>query len=150
MIAIALWQPYATLMAIGAKQYETRHWWTDVRGPVLIYAAKKQSVDQLQLFYAEPFYSHLSKAGYRHWEQLPFGALVSRHDLKDVYQTDTVKRIQEGQGNFDEIAFGDYSPGRFAFHMPLIERFPEPIPFKYPLKRPAKFFEVPEAILRRA
>lgn len=41
MRTISLWQPYAQLVAIGAKQVETRHWKTDRRGPLAIHAAKR-------------------------------------------------------------------------------------------------------------
>lgn len=34
-MAISLWQPWATLMAIGAKTIETRSWSTRHRGPRL-------------------------------------------------------------------------------------------------------------------
>lgn len=40
MKALSLWQPWATLIAIGAKQYETRGWSTPYRGPLIIHAAK--------------------------------------------------------------------------------------------------------------
>lgn len=38
---ISLWQPWASLIAIGAKQIETRHWATRYRGPLAIHAAKR-------------------------------------------------------------------------------------------------------------
>src|SRR3989339_577320 len=40
MKAISLWQPWASLCAVGAKLYETRSWSTSYRGPLLICAAK--------------------------------------------------------------------------------------------------------------
>lgn len=36
MKALSLWQPWATLIAIGAKQWETRGWRTAYRGPLAI------------------------------------------------------------------------------------------------------------------
>ncbi|MBP0020973.1 MAG: ASCH domain-containing protein, partial [Cyanobacteria bacterium SBLK] len=30
--AISLWQPWASLIAMGRKKFETRHWSTDYRG----------------------------------------------------------------------------------------------------------------------
>ena len=144
MNCIALWQPWATLMAIGAKTCETRSWHTHTRGHILIYATKKQDLNLRKIFYSEPFYSTLFKAGYRQWDELPFGALLSIHNLKRVIRTSQMKGITDL-----ERAFGDYSPGRFAFEMELIKRFPEPIPFEYPIKGPSKFFEVPEVVIER-
>lgn len=40
MKALTLWQPWATLIAIGAKTIETRSWSTNHRGPLAIHAAK--------------------------------------------------------------------------------------------------------------
>lgn len=37
--AITIWQPWASLLACGAKQYETRPWATSYRGPIAIHAA---------------------------------------------------------------------------------------------------------------
>lgn len=47
---ITLWQPYATLVATGIKQYETRSWPTNYRGPLLIHAAKRpMGADEIEL-----------------------------------------------------------------------------------------------------
>lgn len=40
MKALSLTQPWATLVAIGAKKIETRSWSTSYRGPVAIHASK--------------------------------------------------------------------------------------------------------------
>jgi hypothetical protein len=40
MKALTLTQPWATLVAIGAKTIETRSWPTSYRGPLAIHAAK--------------------------------------------------------------------------------------------------------------
>lgn len=37
--ALSLWQPWASLIAVGAKTIETRGWSTTYRGPLLIHAA---------------------------------------------------------------------------------------------------------------
>jgi activating signal cointegrator 1 len=42
MKAISIWQPWASLIAIGAKKYETRSWETSYRGPIAIHAASIQ------------------------------------------------------------------------------------------------------------
>lgn len=39
MKAITIWQPWASLIACGAKRYETRSWPTKYRGPIAIHAA---------------------------------------------------------------------------------------------------------------
>lgn len=39
MKAITIWQPWATLLPLGIKQFETRSWATSYRGPIAIHAA---------------------------------------------------------------------------------------------------------------
>ena len=51
--AITLLQPYAALVAIGAKTIETRSWYTPYRGPLAIHAGKGR--DFLYLCQSEPF-----------------------------------------------------------------------------------------------
>ena len=41
MKALTIWQPWASLIARGVKQYETRSWATKYRGPIAIHAAMK-------------------------------------------------------------------------------------------------------------
>lgn len=41
MRALSLWQPWASLIALGVKTIETRGWSTKYRGPLLIHAAKR-------------------------------------------------------------------------------------------------------------
>ena len=46
--AISLWEPWASLMATGAKTIETRGWATRHRGPLLICAAKRRVLRDLR------------------------------------------------------------------------------------------------------
>jgi activating signal cointegrator 1 len=143
MLAIALHQPWATLMAIGAKKYETRDWPTKHREQILVYAAKKDTGQLRRIFLSDPFFTVLSGAGYDQWAALPFGALLSIHKIVDVQPT---QKIKHHLGDL-ELAFGNYRAGRWAFDMPLVREFDKPIPFKYPLSGPSKFFEVPPEVL---
>lgn len=43
MKALTIWQPWASLIAIGAKEFETRSWSTNYRGTIAIHAAKKDT-----------------------------------------------------------------------------------------------------------
>lgn len=153
MNTIALWQPWATLMALGEKLYETRAWPTDLRGPVLVYATRKVSDPRIgrfeDVFNQEPFRSTFARHGITRFSDLPLGALVSRHTLEACLNSDKAKSEILATGRIRELSFGDYSSGRFAFRMPVVERF-EPIPFVYPLKGPSKFFEVSDEVLERA
>jgi hypothetical protein len=57
MKALTLYQPWATLVAVGAKRIETRSWSTKYRGPLAIHVSKNKS--QLNIAMEEPFASTL-------------------------------------------------------------------------------------------
>ncbi len=59
MKALTLTQPWATLVAIGAKCIETRSWRTSYRGPLAIHAAKGFPKAAWNLCLGQPFKSAL-------------------------------------------------------------------------------------------
>ena len=104
--AITLTQPWATLMAIGAKKNETRGWSTSYRGWLAIHAAKAYPQDCQLLRYQEPFATALRNHGL-----LPRGYVLAVVNLTDCVKTDGAL----GQVPEPEFSFGDYSDGRYAF-----------------------------------
>lgn len=131
MKALSLIQPWATLVAIGAKRIETRAWATDYRGPLAIHASKwltsrgcainADVAAYLALCFEEPFRTALTQGGIEHVRELPSGAIVATARLVDVRSTDA----------FDvddyERAFGDYRPRRFAWLLADVVALPAPI-----------------------
>lgn len=120
MKAITLWQPWATLIMVGAKPFETRSWPTRHRGPLVIHAG--QTCEGIKLCDGEPAIERiLNQAGYS-LNSLPLGVIICTAHLTDVLTTDeTVRR-----GLSDP--FGDYSPGRFAWHLTDIRPLQPPVP----------------------
>lgn len=59
MKALTLYEPWASLVALGAKKIETRSWPTKYRGPLAIRAAKSYEAWHMNLSWEEPFYSAL-------------------------------------------------------------------------------------------
>jgi len=103
MKAISLWQPWASLMEAGSKTIETRGWKTKYRGDLLICSTK----------------NGLSKKAFNETIQdlelpeldYPEGQALCVVSLNDVVSTDIVYQFI-----FDnELNYGDYSPGRFAW-----------------------------------
>lgn len=142
MKAITLTQPWATLVAIGAKKIETRSWATSYSGPLAIHAAKglgpiggKRGLRNL--CESEPFCSVLLAHGID-WMNLPLGAVVATCNLVDFvrFQRDsrwfTVQRASGVLGSWQltdqERAFGDYTPGRLGWLLADIRRLSDPIP----------------------
>src|SRR5581483_12167599 len=96
---LTLTQPWATLVAIGAKQIETRSWPTKYRGPLLIHAGaglgpggKEAYVERCTA--SEPIYKALNDAGLVPftWDPdallaLPRGAIVAACVIDSVIPT---------------------------------------------------------------
>jgi len=131
MLAISLWQIWATLVSIGAKKYETRHWPTPYRGPLIIHAAKKWNHELYSLALMDPFAKCLREGGYNvsggydaKGNGLPLGAFLCVVDLVEIVRTeDVVNSLSE-----QEVSFGNYLPGRFAWKLDNVRIFPEPVP----------------------
>ena len=126
MRAVSLTQPWATLVAIGAKKLETRSWSTHYRGPLLIHAAKGFPGRARAACYTDPFAAVLERAGYTHASSLPTGALIGIVTL--VGCVSTTKALEGIDAT--EHAFGDYGPGRFAWQLTEAVQLVQPIPCK--------------------
>jgi hypothetical protein len=115
--ALSLWQPWASLVAAGLKQYETRSWATPYRGLLAIHAAKRPPDGDVSDL-LRPV-----QAG-RVAQPLPLGAVVCVVDLVDVVPaTEARKTISEL-----EYSVRDYSPGRWAWKLELVHVFEIPVP----------------------
>ena len=113
MKAITLWQPWAALVADGSKRYETRGWNTQHRGRLAIHSAKTEK----GLQYARD--NDIPIPG-----RLEFGKVLCIVDLIEVYKTETLFQMLPGE----QLLLGDFSPGRFAWMIKLIEVLETPIP----------------------
>jgi activating signal cointegrator 1 len=121
MKCLSLWQPWATLIAIGAKKIETRSWATNYRGPIVIHAAKTK--EQVYVCAREPFKSVLQAAGVESLAlDLPYGKAICVVDLVDCIRTEKLTDLSD-----QERAFGNYQPRRFGWLLA------NPRPFKTPI-----------------
>ena len=125
---LSLWQPWATLIAIGAKRIETRGWATNYRGPLAIHAAKNTT--QIEVCRELEFSEHL-QGWIDDWEgekldhHLPLGAIVAVADLVDCVP---ITGAMAEQISDQERNFGDYGPGRFGWVLENVRRLKTPIP----------------------
>lgn len=126
MKAISLWQPWATLIAIGVKQYETRSWATSYRGLLAIHAAKRPvKVEEITFEIS----LGLIAAGIRDPYSVPLGAILCIVRLVDVVTTESLMDI-EGFFDTDEYCYGNYDDNRYAWKMEVVKIAPEPISVK--------------------
>jgi len=127
--AISLTQPWATLMAIDAKRIETRSWkaWAILYGCwAAIHAAKAFPRGCVTLCYQHPFRDALAASGIDDLHDLSRGAVIAVARFRDCVPTE---KAAPTLSSF-ERAFGDYSPGRWAWMFDEVRRLREPIPMK--------------------
>lgn len=140
MKALSLTQPYATLVALGAKRIETRGWGTTYRGPLAIHAAR--SVARVggeagfqQLCRQQPFARALATAGSptEAGPRLPRGAIVATAVLVDCLRISPFWPSLETAWFWElrapaEEAFDLFSPGRYLWFLDQVQPLPTPLP----------------------
>ena len=144
MKAITLWQPWASLLACGAKKFETRSWMTNYQGPIAIHAAQKPfdtgAYLDRELY---PFAEALGLPDIFSFSTLPRGCIVAIADLVGCWEIaedpsgpficrphmadgKTFEHVVAG----NEILFGDWTPGRYAWEFRNMEILDRTIPVK--------------------
>ncbi|MGO9372711.1 MAG: ASCH domain-containing protein [Syntrophobacteraceae bacterium] len=117
MKAISLWQPWASLMALGHKKNETRGKYTEYRGPLAIQAAKRIVIPN------DPqFINALQDLGLLD-QEFPQGAIVGICDLVEVERIGSHFPV-----NGYEYLFGNYTVGRYAWITENMRKVDPPIP----------------------
>jgi activating signal cointegrator 1 len=159
MKALSLRQPWATLLATGVKQWETRSW-----------RAPENMLGQTFLIHASSTFDHferefarsrdvlplLHEVGYD-VDDLPLGAIIGLAMLCEIQRTENVAYqltldtallgVETHRLTERERMLGDWRVGRWAFRCSHAREFESPIPYNGQLK----FFETTfsDAILNR-
>lgn len=125
MRGLSILQPWAALVASGAKRIETRSWRTRYQGPVVIYAGKRFSDRQADLARSPEIYPLLMEFCRASDWGLRFGGPIAVVDLESC------REIIGGEGPprmvdwgditvpvpESEVPLGDYEDGRFAWRL---------------------------------
>ena len=158
MKAITIQQPWATLISVGAKWYETRTWATKYRGPIAIHAGKQIDPTVFQPMLCPVRQTEeLYRLGITHdtIDELPRGAVIAVADLVNVWRivahpgtnVDKAKHIPIGAESLTndkhapdfgdyivpterEFYFGRWIPGNFAWELQNVKFLTKPIPAK--------------------
>lgn len=125
MKALTLTEPWATLVMLGAKRYETRSWNTNYRGQLIIHAAKGFPGWARELINEDPFKTALE--GFGIYKPFNLGHILGSVDLVETYPTED---FADWNRDSWEMAFGDYRPGRWAWMLSNPIWLPEPVPCK--------------------
>lgn len=133
MHALSVWQPYASLLAVGAKHVETRHWPVApavVGRRVAIHAGKNprdMDVARTGLFKAcldtAADEDRLALVD----NELPLGYILATATLAgcEPMGEDFHERYSP-----QEIRFGWFAPGRWAWHFDELSTLAVPIPYR--------------------
>jgi hypothetical protein len=144
MKALTITQPWASLMAAGWKEIETRSWATRYRGELVIHAAKGFPKWARDLCGEPPF---AQKLLHRSPDELPLGiglcvveliACISTDFLEESW--DRAEEVLKHPVSEYERDFGDYSSGRFAW----ITRFIRPLHKQRPVRGALGLWEFTE------
>lgn len=139
MKAISLWQPWATLVAMGAKRIETRHWSLPpalLGQRVAIHAAKTR--DHICVCRDLPFSIYIPDP-----DALPFGAVVATVILERCGEITARSAAELDLRHPRERAFGNYAPGRYAWVLSDARPLEQPVPFR----GAQGWFDVPDELV---
>ncbi|BDA74424.1 conserved hypothetical protein [Calothrix sp. PCC 7716] len=137
MKIITLHQPWATLIALGYKQYETRSWSTQYRGALAIHAAQKPIVENDLL--ARVAYDSVGHLEYSYLKSLnyEYGKIVCVCEITDCL----AMTEQHHPGRLDptidirpisvlEKAVGGWQSGRYAWELKNVQVLDVPVVYK--------------------
>lgn len=145
MKALPLWQPWSSLVALGAKRVETRGyppWELGLRAGqrIAIHAtkgglAKREELEWLTE-HGEAFRTLGAELldGFGTIKQiaeaLPRGAVICTCLLDRASRITVESAAALRDRDPAEHSYGDYTPGRWAWVLKDVERLPEPVPFR--------------------
>ncbi|MCC3156451.1 ASCH domain-containing protein [Hymenobacter sp. 15J16-1T3B] len=137
MKALSLIQPYATLIMLGYKQYETRSWDTKHRGPLAIHASVGKPAWAREVAETDPHISVILAQHGLTFDTLPRGAVLGTVEVLGTYRF--VETPTDGQGKPSlvprtlptvELACGDFTSGRYGWKLRKSGELAKPIPCK--------------------
>jgi hypothetical protein len=128
MRVISLWQPYASLLVHGFKLNETRPFpapATVLRQRLGIASTKTIKPEQRMVFDDPKFMEYYEKTGLPPFDELVHGALVGTVyvNSSDIITDDDIEDTTE-----EELIYGDWRPGRYAWRCRDHQALDKPIP----------------------
>ncbi|GCD10491.1 ASCH domain-containing protein [Clostridium tagluense] len=141
MKCLSIIEPFATLIAIQEKRIETRSWKTNYRGEIAIHASKTINKEGKESCLKNEFLEVLEgkyiiingnnkiQYNFNFGNIIAIGDLIDCVQMKELYEDYAI--LENGmkvEGN--ELVFGDYTPGRYAWILDNIHLLNKPIKVK--------------------
>jgi hypothetical protein len=125
---ITLLDPWATLVSLLEKGYETRKWRTKYRGPIAIHVSASIRPWHMDLSFKEPFRTALASTFTPDGKgrRLQLGKIIAVANLVEIVPTQEIAPKLSAK----ELAFGDFSPGRWAWRLDDLHQIVTPVPAK--------------------
>lgn len=120
--AITIWQPYASLIVMGVKEFETRTWTTKHTGLLVIHAAKRQMKGR-ELKLHQWLMQTLPVEQQIQLRNLPFGAAVGTVEVVECKHQNNYR----GFISETERRVGDWSTADYAWKLAKPYKFNSPI-----------------------
>ena len=114
MKALTIWQPYASMITKGLKEYETRSFRTSYRGPLLIHSGQRPMRWILKHSAEDALDVAIEAFGMEKLMNLPVGCAICVVDLVDCIEMTPEFIAQQSP---TELAVGDWKPGRYAWKL---------------------------------
>ena len=145
MKAITIWQPWASLIALGEKKIETRSWSTKYRGTLAIHAAASmpKSIKVLLPTFADMLGITKYNGSWLYYLEHSvgsFGKVVATCELIDCFpivkndKLNNTAYADAGESQYiitgKEYQFGYYTEGRYAWILKDIKPLAKPVPAK--------------------
>ena len=113
--AITLWQPWASLVAVGTKQWETRTWRPKGRDVIAIHAGMGKAPTSWDLKGTE-LEDMIEALGGEPIESLPRGSIIATAKLASCIRAEQVPESQK--------RFGNFAVGRWAWLLDDVRPLP--------------------------
>lgn len=146
MLCITLTEPWASLVACGAKQIETRSWGTYYRGPIAVHASRKMTGADLDFAMKTLEVRTALEAAGRHVDgdrpkvkdafSDTRGCVIAVARITHCFLTRDAIRTRRLWGPYQgevmlsatELRFGNFEPGRYAWILSDVRKLDTPIP----------------------
>lgn len=127
MKALSLLQPWASLVIVGAKRWETRSWraprWV-ISQTIAIHASKKFGEEERTQTLEPSFSGPLKADGLITLGDVPRGVILGTVRVQSCWEVEGIRH----ELSETEREYGNYFDGRFAWELVDLRRLVQPIP----------------------